>query len=108
VFLSPKTPVEALVRHFDTHPTELSKLIAMRPGRQLAEVHRLIGRLEARAEAAQAGSAARVKPTTQAHPPINPVVGAHVAASDEEPGDDASDAEWFAYHERLEKASRKR
>lgn len=106
VFINPKTPVEALVRHFDQHPEELSELIGMRPGWQLAEIHRLIGKIEARAEAAQAGSATREKPTTKAHPPINPVAGSPVAASDEEPGDDASDEAWFAYQERQRKARR--
>lgn len=104
--LDPSTPVESLVRHFDAHPDELSKLIAMRPGRQLAELHRLLGKLEGRAEAAQAGSVPRVKPSTKAHAPINPVVATHVAATDEPPGDDATDDEWFSYYGKDGKSKR--
>lgn len=108
-FLTTDIP-EALARHLDANPETLKKLIAMPPGRQLAEIKKLEGRVEAHLEAqttaAPAGSAAAAKPSTKAHPPINPVAGSHVAATDDEPGDDASDEEWFAYHERQRKAKR--
>lgn len=106
VFLDPQTPVEALVRYFHAEPGQLASLIGMRKGQQLAEVHRILGRLEARAEAAPAGSAVREKPTTKAHPPINPVGGSHVAAANDPPGDDATDEEWYAHYGRDGKSKR--
>jgi hypothetical protein len=103
VFLSTDIP-EAMARHLDQHPDELQAMIRMRPGHQLAAIKKLEGRLEAQIEAsskaAPAGSAAVTKPTTKAHPPINPVVGSHVAASDDPPGDDATDEQWYAYYDR--------
>lgn len=109
VFLTTDVP-EGMARYFDANPDVLQKIIAMpSASRQLAEMKRIEGRVEAQLEVAKAaapsGSAPAPK-TTKAHPPINPVVGSHVAAGDEEPGDDASDEAWFAWQERQRKAKR--
>lgn len=106
VFLSTDVP-EAMARHLDANPTLLAELVRLPRGYQLAEIKRIEGYLQAQLElgktAAPSGSAPAPK-TTKAHPPINPVVGSHVAASDDEPGDDASDEAWFAWQERQRKA----
>lgn len=108
VFLSTDIP-EAMARYLDANPQQLAQMIQMPRGYQLAEIKRIEGYLQAqiehRGKAAQAGSAAPVK-TTQAHPPINPVVGSHVAVSDEMPGDDATDAEYYAWEKRQSRAKR--
>lgn len=109
VFLTTEIPV-ALARYLDANPQKLQALIdEPSRGKQLAGIKKIEGFVEAQLElgktAAPSGSAPAPK-TTKAHPPINPVVGSHVAASDQEPGDDATDAEWFAWEERQRKAKR--
>lgn len=103
VFLVSPVAVE-MARYLDANPKIYESLVSTPSrGAQLAEIKRIEGFVQAQLElgktAAPSGSAPAPK-TTKAHPPINPVVGSHVAASDDEPGDDASDAEWFAWHER--------
>lgn len=88
-----------MMRHLAEHPDEVQKIAALRtPMEQYGEMKKLEQRMEARAEAAQAGSAPPAKTSTKAEPPINPVAGSHVAVKgDGPPGDDASEAEHYAY-----------
>lgn len=103
---------KALIRHFAQHPEELAGVLAL--PNQLAQ-YRAMTRIEARLEydsqqaapPAPSGSG-QPRPTSKAQPPINPVVGSHVAPDSGPPSDDASYEAHEAYWNKVEREARGR
>jgi hypothetical protein len=86
-----------LTRYLTDHEPELRRLATVPPDDFFWEMASLATRIGA---ASSTGPASKPQPkTSTAPPPIKPVSGSSPVAETEEPGDDASDDEWYRWQQ---------
>lgn len=90
-----------LLLYLGSHHDDAQRIATLDP----ADAIREMARIEVRLEAAPRGPARTASPPSQAKPPIKPLGTTPLTASDEEPGEDASDDEWYRWN--LAKAKRR-
>lgn len=88
-----------LLVYLSDHQDEAQRLSTLHP----ALVMRDLGKLEARLEAASSGPAPVVPAVSHAKPPTKPLGSSPVTNADAEPGDEASDDEWYRWNQRQKK-----
>lgn len=90
--------VELLV-YLSDHQDEAQRLSTLHPRDSL----RQLGRLEAQLEAASSGTAPVVPAVSHAKPPKTPLGSSPVLNAESEPGDDATDDQWYAWHQKQQR-----
>lgn len=90
-----ESPKELMV-HFTAHPEDVQRLSTLHPMLVIREMGKLEGQLTQSAASRTTGTAP-APPQSKASPPITPVKGSSQSASDEPPGDEATDAQHDAY-----------
>lgn len=85
-----------LMLHFTAHPDDVQRLATLPPLQVMREIGKLEATLAPPAASPKTGTA-EPPPRSKASPPIQPVKGSSQHASDEPPGDDASEEAHDAY-----------
>jgi hypothetical protein len=87
-------------------PATFQRLATLPPDQVIWDLANYASGLGAASVKETAGSAPVPKPKSQATPPIQPVRGSSQPVGDDEPGDDASDDEWYRYNQKQAKRGR--